>query len=374
MAKDHFVPRHYLRHFAIDGSELIAAANVSPYKYRGVKGIGGECQQADFEEGDKALGDVLKMLENDVAPALAEVVRREDYTQPQVDALRWLAASLHMRTRKAAEAYKVFPTHICFEEMKEAIVRGELPPPPEGEFTKEMIDWGGVPAFLVKEVLPCALHMQTLACKLLKAPSTTFFITSDNPVVVLNQLCEKKEPHRSFVGFGRAGFQLLLPISPRLCLIFYDAKIYKVVPRRYRLIQIDGMDTEIVNSLQVQSADRSVYFHDPTLESQVRSLASQYAALRVPLEDWLRTIPGKGQDEELVYFGAASCKLPKLWGFCRLRRRPTLKMGDLRDPLGSALIDALMADFDNNPKGGDLHTRLQRILADPTKLKNVHIV
>ena len=102
MAKDHFVPRHYLRHFAVKGTtETVVTAQIGPCRFLGEKGIGGQCQQADFEEGDKKLGEILKGSENDLAPVLVDVVRSENFAEPQLVALRFFASILHVRTRKA---------------------------------------------------------------------------------------------------------------------------------------------------------------------------------------------------------------------------------------------------------------------------------
>jgi hypothetical protein len=60
-------------------------------------------------------------------------------------ALRLLVAQLHVRTRKAAESAKVFPMHIAYKVIKAAIERGDLPPPPDGKWTEDMMDFKGVP-------------------------------------------------------------------------------------------------------------------------------------------------------------------------------------------------------------------------------------
>jgi hypothetical protein len=374
MAKDHFVPRHYLRRFAINGSEEIVVAKVYPYRFIGPKGIGGQCQEADFYEGNKDLDKLLGTYENDLAPILVRVVQKEDFTEPELVALRWLAVILRSRTRKAAEAYKVFPKRIFYEVIQRAIDAGELPPPPDGKWTEEMIDMKGVSGFLIKNSgIRCSLEMQTLACKLLKAEEGTWFITSDNPVVILNQFCASAEPRRGFVGYSKAGFQLLMPISPELCLFFYDAKVYKVGSPRRRLISISKGDVEIVNALQIQSAEDRVYFHDPKLESEVQRFIVSYARLRAPIQDGLRTIPSGNEGEEIFHFRKLSVKFPKVWGFCRLRRHIKCQIGDRRNPAWSALIEELMADFEKNPNGGDIPTRIEKILADPNSLKNIRV-
>src|SRR6266567_3060508 len=131
MAKDHFVPRHYLRRFAIAGStEMVAVVQVFPYRFLGPQGIGGQCQEAEFYEGDKPLEKLLGTCENDVAPVLVRVVQKEDFTERELGALKWLAVTLHIRTRKAAEGHKVLPKRIIYEVTQSAINSGKLPPPP----------------------------------------------------------------------------------------------------------------------------------------------------------------------------------------------------------------------------------------------------
>jgi hypothetical protein len=236
-----------------------------------------------------------------------------------------------------------------------------------------MVACNGVSGFLMKSVISLSLEMETLASKLLKAQNGSFFITSDNPVAILNQFCANVEPHRSFAGFSKSGFQLLLPISPKLCFLFYDAKIYKIGSFWRRLVEVSKADVEVVNALQIQSAEKFIYFHDPKCEQEIRSLIENYASLRIPVRDFLRVMPGKNQHEELLHFRASTVKLPKAWNFCRLRRHVNFQPGDRRNPAWSALIEELEEDFEKNPSNEDVHTRMSKIIADPNSLKNIRV-
>ncbi len=374
MAKDHFVPRHYLRQFAVNGAEEIMVSKVSPYGHLGKKGIGWACQQSDFYEGNEALNRLIWTSENDLAPVVVQVVQKEDFTEPERIALCWLAATLHVRTKKATEAYKLFPKRIAYEVIQNGIESGKLPPCPDGEWNENMMDFKGVPGFLFKHsVIPGALEMQTLACKLLKSPDGAFFLTSDNPVMLLNQFCSEVDRFRNHAGFGKAGFQLLLPISPRLCLIFYDAKVYKVGFRRDRRVSLSADDVEIVNALQIQSAAEFVFFSDPTAESIAQMAVAQYSSLRVPLQDCLQTYAGPKEGDQLLHFKKPSVKLPRGWAFCRRRRHVNAAVGDRRNPAWTALIGELMDDFEKNPNGEGMDARIEKILADPNSLKDIRL-
>jgi Protein of unknown function (DUF4238) len=355
MAKDHYVPRHYLRQFSVsDSREHVTAAEVCPYKFLGRKGLGSECQKKDFEEGDEKLGKLLGVSERDLAPVLVSVALKQSFTGPELSALKLFAATQNARTRKATEAYKVFPKRIFYEIAKSGIESGRLPPPPGGELTEEMVDFKGVLGLLVQNAFVCWLEMNTLECKLLQAPEGTYFITSDHPTAVLNQFCVGAHRYRHFAGFNKSGFQLFLPLSPELCLLFYDAKIYKVGSPRHVLIPISATDVELVNSLQIQTAEEKVYFHDPRFEPQVRKLIRLYAQFRVSVQKGLVTLPGPNENDELLLFRQLGVKIPKPWQFCKVRRHVKFNPGDLRNPEWSALVDELMVNLEKHPNGGNL--------------------
>ena len=293
---------------------------------------------------------MLGSSESDLAPVLADVVKRQDFNSPQLVALRLLAVLLHIRTRKTIETAKVFPKYIAYEVIKHGIETGRLPAPPGGRWTEEMMDFGGVAGALIKETaIPCWMEMQTMQLKLLRAPLTAYFITSDNPVVILNEFCTRGDSLRSFAGFSLTGFQLLMPVSPNLCLFFFDQKVYKVGSRSSRLVTISDEDVERVNALQIQSADSCVYFHDLAMESRIRMWTSKNEGLRSPVRDAVRHIPGRTENEEFLHMRAPVGRLPSRWTFCKYRRRITAKIGSRRDPAWSESIERLMRDLDQNP-------------------------
>ena len=166
------------------------------------------------------------------------------------------------------ETAKVFTKYIAYEVIKHGIETGRLPPPPGGRWTENMMDFDGVAGALIKEaVVPCWMEMQTLQLKRLHAPVGTPFITSDHPVVTLKEFCSRTKSPRSFAGFSLTGFQLVLPLSPTLCLFFFDQKVYKVGARSSRIVNLSASDAEIVNALQVQTADECIYFHDLSISN-----------------------------------------------------------------------------------------------------------
>ena len=359
--RDHFVPQHYLRQFRVGETDQMAIATIDPAKFIGLGSIDRQCQRDFFYEKDDALNEILWQSENDLAPVLARVTTRMDFDPKDRFALNFLAVLLHLRTKSAVEQAKLFPRRIAHEVISHGIQTGKLPEP-EGGWREEMMDFKGVPGTLIREsAIPCWMEMQTLECKLLQSESHNYFVTSDHPVAILNQFCVGAHPLRSFAGFSLSGFQLVLPLSPSLCAFFYDPKVYKVGSRRRRAMDISREDVAIINSLQVQSADKCLYFHDPSIAEEVESLVRSYANLRTPIKDTLRSYPGRKANEEILHHKARSVRLSTTWTFCRHHRHVNKKPGDRRDAAWSDAIQRVSEDMHVNPGGEGLFERLKRL-------------
>jgi hypothetical protein len=168
--RDHFLPRHYLRQFEYQQSGQITIATINPCRLVGLGLIDRQCQKDFFYEKNEALNRILWQSENDLAPVLLRVTENLDFNSKERVALNLLAALLHLRTKSAVEQAKVFPRRMAHEFITSQIQAGKLPEP-RGGWREEMMDFTGVPGTLIKEgVIPCSMEMQTLECKLLRAP------------------------------------------------------------------------------------------------------------------------------------------------------------------------------------------------------------
>lgn len=356
----HFVPQHYLRQFCIqETGKQICAIRINPFLFISKSPISGQCKQDNFYDKDGQLDNLFQKLESDLAPVILNVIETKKFDLNELAALQFLAVMLHLRTKKTIETAKVFRKHIAYEIIENAIRRGKLSQPP-GRLTKDIIDFFGVAGALWNSnSLICWLEMKTLACKLLEADHSSYFVTSNNPIIVFNQLFSNIK-HRSFAGFSRSGFQLLLPISPKFCLFFYDPKVYKVGFRRHDLVTLTNSDVELVNSLQVQSANECLYCHEPKSENVMKNLILKYSHLRVSIESSLRELPIKDSNDTFIHIKQLSVKLQHPWTFCNYRRYKNIGLDHRRDPAWSASIDKLMEDIKNNP--GELFERIEEIL------------
>jgi hypothetical protein len=364
----HFVPQHYLRQFRIGRTKLVAMARIEPFLLRPAS-IKDQCKQDYFYGDDGDLDDLLQNFEKGLAPVLLRVSQEEKFDAQDIMLLGMLSVVLHMRTRKVIDNSKVFDKHIAHFVIKSAIERGDLPEP-EGGLTKDLIDFKGAASRLIGCVIPCWLETFTLHFKLIKTENSNRFITSDNPVVILNQYFQNLKSPRSYAGYTRSGFQLLLPISPTLCIFFYDPQIYKVGTRKSNVVPISAEDVEIVNSLQIQSAERCLYSNEASMEHSVSRLVEKYIHLRENGEQLLKEIPGRNVNETLVHHRTESARLPKIWSFCKPLRYPNVGSDKRRDPAWSEMISKLILDIEENRTKESVFTRIDRIVS--TYKPNVH--
>jgi hypothetical protein len=323
-------------------------------------GIAGQCQESYFYGKEPRCEALLKGVEDAIGPALQEICKTESVSEKNRACLCFFVPTLYLRTRKRTEIFKVGQKHIALEVIKDGIAKGKLPPPPE-KLTPDLFDFSGVPEFLLQHALGLMFECVTLGCKLLRAAPSASFFTSDNPVVTMNEFAYLFDGVRTCAGFGQCGFQLLLPISPRLCLILYDLKVYKVGGRRESCVQLAEAETEIVNSLQVQAAEECLYFSDDSSRAQLERLVSRYKKQRVPVQAHLTELPRVNPRETLLVQTASTIKPPRNLNVVRFRKNVNGSPGERRNPDFTTAIDQLYRDLLENPSGGDLLSRIENL-------------
>lgn len=359
--RHHYVPQYYLRQFRGDATERILVCLVTPYRCVGLGPLKGQCQRDHFYGREAPTDAMLQETERMIAPVLYTVHRQRAATAEQWQALRLLAVQLHLRTSKATELAKTFPRFAADQVIKAAIQKGELPEPPGG-WRAEMMDFDGVPQSLLGlNQIACYFETSTLRCKLLSAPPGSFFITSDNPSVTLNQYAAEAKSIRDCVGFAQSGFQVVLPLSPSLCAFLYDPFVYKVGQRGDDLVDIVPADVEILNSLQIQSAERCIYAHRLEAEPDVARLVARYARLRQPNSAAIKSYP-QNEKETLFKFGDPPMLLRSRWQLCGYLKNVRREVGDRRDPGFTHLISLVIADIEANPIGADFEERLEKVI------------
>ena len=118
-----------------------------------------------------------------------------------------------------------------------------------------------------------------------------------------------------------------------------------------------------INALEIQSAERCVYFNDTVPENVARNLIGRYKGLRMPIDDALRIFPSSNPEEELFHFRESALKVVRPWSFCRLLDNTKSRPGERRDPLWTDCIQRLMDDLEHGRLQGDLHSYFSDIIS-----------
>ena len=139
-----------------------------------------------------------------------------------------------------------------------------------------------------------------LAYKLLLNKTDVEFVTSDNPVVLYNQLFSFRK-FGSNTGLAQKGLQIFLPISPKIALIFFDHNVYSVGKRHSLTVNVDlSKDVYELNTLQMCSAMNCVYFRDSELD--VNSLSRKASSFLRQKKGTLNVLLGKKTKNERKEF------------------------------------------------------------------------
>jgi hypothetical protein len=255
--KHHYVPRFYLRHFTNDGRSLslynlgrdlvVPSANLKNQCYRDyMYGTDGR-QEANLSLMEGALAELLKRV-------LASQLLPRPWS-PDHESLCILTILQSARTAYASDAMNEFTDKMWKQVLEK-----------DPRFPTEMLEKVRIansdPANFTVHIMLRLYHLiMDLDYRLLLAHQGTQFITSDNPVVLYNQLLEF-EPLGSKTGLACKGLQIFFPLSPGVLLAFFDRSVYAFSPRESIIARVPSReDMNQINALQVVSALENVYFN-----------------------------------------------------------------------------------------------------------------
>ena len=260
--RQHYVPRFYLKRFSPDGKSIniwnlrskqkIVSASLRDQCYKDYF----YGKQLDVEKG-------LGINEYLTANILEFVDKRCNLPPPlslEHLAIILYVISQHGRTKYAADEA---------DEMHDQVMKQLYRQPMQSkgiDIDQFNITSEDALLFNLGIVVQCYPLLLDLAYKLLLNKTDVEFVTSDNPVVLYNQLFSFRK-FGSNSGLAQKGLQIFLPISPKSALVFYDRNVYTVGKRHGLTVDIElARDVYELNTLQMCSALNCVYFQDRELD------------------------------------------------------------------------------------------------------------
>jgi len=254
--KHHFVPRFYLSSFQ-SAARRINVLGVDTTREVRDASLRNQCYRQKFYGKTDEIEDALAVVEGRAAGVLKDIQAAEmlptEGTEEHGTLLAFVAFQL-LRTTVVADRVNT----VIDKTTKQAhshdlrLTREELEGARFGFNDPVLFALGSVPHMLMA-IADLRSH--------LAVSSESAFITSDNPAFKYNQYCEDID-YQGVTGALCRGFQIFLPLTPKLCLLLYDRAVYNVpgAERRTRRSTASQSDVDFINCMQLVTADQNVYF------------------------------------------------------------------------------------------------------------------
>lgn len=298
--KHHYVPRFYLKRFSPNGRSInlwniknerkILSANLKHQCYKNYF-YGKEL------EVEKALGvvegqssHIFRLIDKFQAP-------------PPHGSDDYLTLVIYMLMQHGRTAYSAD----SLDEMSDKLIKHLMGP----KAKEDGIDLSKI-TIGIKESAQYSLGITTqmyplmldLDCKLLLNETNVEFVTSDNPVVLYNQLLSFRK-YGSNTGLASKGLQVFLPINSNMLLYFYDFDSYSVGNNRSSVFRLSiPSDIYNLNTLQMVSAYENVYFENKDFD--IESLDRKANSFRRDQKSSMNVFPGQETEETKSEFIASS--------------------------------------------------------------------
>lgn len=245
----HYVPQCYLKNFSIDKSKAaICVYNLDRKQLIKNAPIKNQCSKNYFYGEDLALEKALQPIEGQFSE-IVRTIEEPNYALTKKDEsfLKHFWLLQYLRTEAASKRNVEL-----VEELKNTTDVPEL----KMEL-KEAVQQSMRTFFNTKNIV------NDLKVCIFRNETNTSFITSDDPAVLTNRwhLLDRKAGFQSF-GLGSAGNLLVLPLTPKLLMLAYDADVYHV-PNIRQWVQLkNSFDIDSFNYLQILHCRANLYTED----------------------------------------------------------------------------------------------------------------
>jgi hypothetical protein len=323
--RQHYVPRFYLAAFSPDGGRTIGIFNLNQSRVIPSGGLYTQCYEDYFYGEDAKLEKALAagiegpnsaVFKKIIKDGKLPVPKTEDYANLLVFMVLQSARTLSSN-QEGEDLVKEFGDRL-FKRM--AMASGKFSPEELKDVELKMDRPVNMSIRQSVAMLPLVLDLKA---KLLVNKTPKKFITSDNPVVKTNQYLLGAFDG-GVAGWAATGLQVVIPVSPELALIFYDANIYKVGNRNSDTVSVStGSDIEALNTLQLLNAHQNAYFQNAVEGVEVLALFKRCCGLRAKKKTTTRIVKatdGTGAPGELQHTYKVNLDFREPLSFCKIKK------------------------------------------------------
>lgn len=296
--RQHYVPQFYLKRFSPDEKRINIWILRSKQKIVSAS-LKDQCYKNYFygkeSDADKGLSHIETGMGAVLNSMLQDMNLPARFTSAHV-VLSLYVVMQHGRTESSAalinEMYDEGMRHFYREKAKSEGI----------DIDQYRISMKNAAEYSLGMSVQCYPLLLDLHYKLLINKTDVDFVTSDNPVVLYNQLFSFRQGP-SNVGLTQKGLQLFLPIGPKGLLVFYDNDVYSIGKRNHHIVDITlDQDVYELNTLQMCSALNCVYFKDTAfnIEALYRKASPYRREKMVTFDAYSGKKTGKGQEQLLT--------------------------------------------------------------------------
>ncbi|MFZ2266220.1 MAG: DUF4238 domain-containing protein [Azonexus sp.] len=272
----HYVPQMYLRNFASGSKKAIHLYNIPSKRKVSDAPIKGQCAQSYFYGKDLKIEDAFRVLEGGASRIIRGILDAGTVPKPrskEAGDLLVFTIFQYARTKDMADKH---------DDMAEKFIKAVIEH--DGSIDKEVLDKVTIkltkPVGLALDSAAKGFHMAVdLKVKVLINHTAVEFITSDNPVVLYNQMFEQSNPALgSNTGLTSKGLQIFLPLSPTHLLVMYDGGAYKIGEKRSDSAFITNPnDIRQLNDLQYLNSLENLYSYSEFSDAELFTLERRNA-------------------------------------------------------------------------------------------------
>ncbi len=274
----HYVPESYLKGWS-DDKELPIYL-IEPEREIPSEPISRLCSRSYFNSEETFIEPVLGKLEGAHADAFNSLRTGESLRSLSVGGQRLLLSFVftqRQRTRLMRDEIRASSEDYFREGIREDVAEAGYDPDQytdlEDAQFKRTVQRSH--HFMMMHGILAPIGMHELACVVLENETDINFITSEAPVVFANPRF-KEDRELAYAGMANAGLQVYCPLSPQLCLLFYDPRTYFVEANRdWHVSLTRSRDIRELNLLQVLNTDSFVLYETPGQETMMAELVDE---------------------------------------------------------------------------------------------------
>lgn len=321
-ANQHFVPQFYLRNFSKDRKSINIALKKNG-RIIDSASIKGQCSKRKYYDRIDGLDDLLRILETQASKWIAKVIEDGHASrlsnQGLYEAFLCFLTTQMYRTPQADTLGEAFHTGLHTVLEGDSIETGSQ----AEEILQTKLDHVDFASMAVT-MYPVIFDLRLCHVRCGRGSE---FITSDNPVILMNKAGEQGRVDFN-TSLAASGLIIVYPISPKDVILLYDGGTYQTLTRgSEKVVWVNDEIVERFNQMQVNNARDAVFFQSKqsntfdllgVLEDRSLSDIASVETVRVRTETrdgreiYLGLRPGDNTaDDELILFK----NIPVSYGF-----------------------------------------------------------